>query len=93
MKSSRQNITIKISGNLHETGMRFSAMHEAYKAGLNGIAKYLEDGAVYIEVEGYTEHVERFKSWCLKIAKKYDNRKIEINPDKIKGYTEFNIID
>ncbi len=72
--------------------MRFSAMHEAYKAGLNGIAKYLDDGSVYIEVEGSHKQLVRFQTWCIEIAKKYDNRKIEINPDKTKGYTEFNII-
>ena len=93
MKSGSMHLTIIIGGSLKESGIRFSAMHEAYKAGVNGTIKYTSDGAAYIEAEGYPEQVERFKNWCLKIAAKYDNRKIEIIPDKIKGFTEFNIID
>jgi acylphosphatase len=88
-----RHITIKIFGDLKETGLRFSAMHEAYKAGVNGITKYTSNSAVYIEAEGYPEQLENYKAWCLGIAKKYNNAKIEINSDQIKGYTEFNIID
>lgn len=78
---------------MKDTGIRFSTMHEAYKAGVFGITKYTADGAVYIEAEGNPAQLEEFKAWCLKIAEKYNRKKIEINYNKIIGYTEFNIID
>ncbi|NOX45697.1 MAG: hypothetical protein GXO89_01810 [Chlorobi bacterium] len=93
MKTETMHLTIKISGDLKGLGLRFSAMHEAYKAGVNGIIKYTTEGAAYIEAEGTPRQIEPFKSWCIGIAKKYDNRKIAIMTDKSKGYTEFNIID
>ena len=93
MKSEKKNITIKIYGNFKDTGIRFSAMHEAYKAGVNGIAKYTDDSAVYLEAEGYTEQVEQFEIWCLKIAEKYAKKNPEIGYQKLQGYTDFSIVD
>ncbi|MCF8403886.1 MAG: acylphosphatase [Bacteroidales bacterium] len=93
MKTERENIAIKIYGDLKEQGIRFSSMHEAYKTGVKGIAKYTPDGAVYIEAEGPPEQVKLFKAWCLKTAEKYDHEKTEIHSGKIKDYTDFNIID
>ena len=93
METERTHLAIKIYGELKEQGLRFSTMHEAYKTGVKGIAKYTPDGAVYIEAEGLPEQVEVFKSWCLKIAEKYDSNKTEVIYSEIRNYTEFNIID
>lgn len=93
MKPERKHIAIKIYGDLKETGIRFSAMREAYKAGVNGITKYTPDGAIYIEAEGNAEQLDRFKTWCLKTAEKYEKEKTEINYNELIGYQEFNIID
>ena len=93
MQASKQHIAVKIYGELKEQGLRFSTMHEAYKTGVKGIAKYTLDRAVYIEAVGYPEQLEKFKTWCLQIATKYASEKTEINYGDIRDYTEFNIID
>jgi len=93
LKTLKKNISIKIYGNFEGTGIRFSAMHQAYKAGITGLARYTDDNAVYFEAEGRAEQVECFKEWCLGIAKTYGKKKAEISCQRLKGYSDFIIID
>jgi acylphosphatase len=93
LKSNRKNISIKIFGDFQGTALRFSAMHEAYKAGVTGIVRYTTDQAVYFEAEGNIEQLERFKGWCLEMAEMYEAGKPEICFKRVRGYTDFNIIE
>ncbi|MCF6170617.1 MAG: acylphosphatase [Bacteroidales bacterium] len=93
LESEIKNISIKIYGNFKDTGIRFSAMHRAFKCGVKGLARYTEDDALYLEAEGRTEQIEHFKEWCLGIAEKYRKKKAEINYQSTKGYSDFSIID
>lgn len=94
MEKGMTNFSIKIYGNLKETGIRFSAMHQAYKLGLYGIARFMKEDAVFIEAEGEAENIEQFKKWCCLAAEKNGKRKSEmVSKKKLKGYTEFNIVD
>ena len=94
MENEQKNIGIKIYGKLKNSGIRFSAMHQAYKLGLYGFARFTGDNSVFIEAEGSSDKIEQLKEWCQKTAMKYEKGKIEIeSKEKMKGYTEFNIID
>ena len=94
VENEMTNISITIYGNLKEAGIRFSAMHQAYKLGLSGIARFIKGNAVCIEAEGKTEQLEQLKTWSQEIAEKYGKGTIEFNhKKKLRGYTEFNIID
>ena len=56
--------------------------------------RFEPESAVFIEAEGKTEQIELFKAWSMEMAQKYAKGKIEIDSKKkLKGYTEFNIVD
>ena len=52
----------KISGIVQGVGFRYFARHYAIRLGLTGFAENLEDGSVFVVVEGEESDVEQFLS-------------------------------
>lgn len=64
METTMQKATLTITGKVQGVYYRASAQQKARQVGVNGFVKNLENGTVYIEVEGSEDAVEQFVEWC-----------------------------
>lgn len=87
-----KHINIKITGRVQGVFFRMSAKNVAKKLSINGYAKNVTDGSLYIEAEGNGKSIDRFVSWCKIGPRLALIKNIEISNGKIKNYTSFRII-
>lgn len=59
-----KHIDIIVRGKVQGVFFRASAKKEAEALGLTGHAKNMDDGTVFIEVEGEEGALRRFSDWC-----------------------------
>ena len=82
---------IFISGRVQGVGFRWSVANEAIIRGINGFVKNLSDGRVYIEAEGYKDHLDAFVEWCRKGPGHSVVKSITIESSPPVNYSEFRI--
>lgn len=82
---------IRISGNVHGVGFRFSAQKKARELCVVGFVRNEQDGTVYIEAEGNDSALAKFIAWCRKGPQfsVVENVKIETGPEA--GYLCFDV--
>ncbi|MEI8006536.1 MAG: acylphosphatase [Bacteroidota bacterium] len=87
-----KHYNITISGQVQKIGFRFSAMHSAYRYGVQGIVKNMNDGKVYIEAEGEDSNLDDFLQWCRRgpLGAKVDN--VGVEEGEMKNFLSFDII-
>ena len=56
--------TIKVQGRVQGVYFRASAKQKAQMLGLKGSVKNLDDGSVFMEVQGTEESVNQMEEWC-----------------------------
>ncbi|GAB4320042.1 MAG: acylphosphatase [Bacteroidales bacterium] len=87
----KKRYIIRVQGRVQGVGYRFSCMETAYKLGIHGYVKNLQDRSVYIEAEGEENDLQKFLRWCAKgplWARVTDIRHDEAEPE---GYKSFDI--
>ncbi len=87
-----KHYNITISGHIQKIGFRFSAMHSAYRYGVHGFVKNMNDGKVYIEAEGEDSDLDDFLQWCHRgpLGSKVDS--VEAIEGEMKNFLSFDII-
>ena len=82
---------IFISGRVQGVGFRWNVANEAIIRGITGFVKNLSDGGVYIEAEGYKEHLDAFVEWCRKGPGRSVVKSIKTESSPPVNYSEFRI--
>lgn len=87
-----KHLNIHIYGLVQGIFFRASAKEQADKLGINGFAKNMPDGSVYIEAEGEKEKLDEFVNWCRKGPMMAKVDKIEIIEASVKKFKGFEAI-
>ena len=82
---------ITIKGRVQGVGYRWNAAREAINRDINGFAKNLSDGSVYIEAEGKSEQLDSFVEWCNKGPRLSIVESVTVNVYPAVNYSEFRI--
>jgi len=61
-----KHINVKISGNVHGVGFRFSAYEVFVDLGLQGKAENIPGGGLLVDAEGPEEKLAQLVEWCHK---------------------------
>lgn len=77
---------------MQRVGFRFTAMQMAYRHGIMGFVKNMDDSSVYIEAEGEEEHLRAFLQWCKRGPFGSKVEKVEVAESETKGFKAFDII-
>ena len=88
---SISHLNIKIEGRVQGVGFRFVARNEARKRKIKGFIRNECDGSVYIEAEGSSEQLNDFISWCHNGPPAAMVTNVEIEEDKLKNFSFFDI--
>ncbi|HYF69000.1 MAG TPA: acylphosphatase [Ohtaekwangia sp.] len=85
----KQHLTILVKGKVQGVFFRASAIRQARDLKVTGFVRNEPDGSVYIEVEGTSEQLTDFVSWCKHgpTGARVDECKIE--EGMIKHFAEF----
>lgn len=62
----KKHVQLKLVGQLHNSGIRFSTMSKAYELEIKGWIKRISPGEVIIDAEGYEFPLRKFIQWCKK---------------------------
>ncbi|HEV8601536.1 MAG TPA: acylphosphatase [Patescibacteria group bacterium] len=84
---------IKIHGDVHGVGYRFSAQAKARELDLVGFVRNEPDKTVYIEAEGEEENLKKFMEWCNEGPLYAKIKKIESSEGKVQNFNAFEIKD
>jgi len=87
-----KHINIKIYGLVQGIFFRATAKQEADKLNITGNAKNLDDGSVYIEVEGEENNLDKFVKWCNQGPSMAQVEKVVVIEDEIKNFSEFKVL-
>ena len=82
---------IHIRGYVQGVGFRWSAAREAKNLGITGYVRNLSDGSVYIEAEGYQNHLKEYVEWCRKGPGSGYVESVETESSSPVDYKEFQI--
>jgi len=86
-----EHLNITVSGKVQGVLYRKSAQQKAQELGIKGFAQNIENGNVYIEIEGTSKNLKKFVIWC-KIGPEYASvKKVETIDGFIKGYSKFEV--
>jgi acylphosphatase len=87
-----KHYNITITGRVQRIGYRFSTMQSAYRYGVHGFVKNLDDDKVYIEAEGEENNLQDFLQWCKKgpLGAKVEN--VDFAEGELKNFKSFDII-
>jgi acylphosphatase len=82
------NITVK--GRVQGVGFRFNARRQALTLGLDGFAKNMPDGNVYVEAEGNEAELDEFVEWCRKGPSGSRIIDVIVSKSNLEGLSGFN---
>ncbi|MCD4747404.1 MAG: acylphosphatase [Bacteroidales bacterium] len=85
-------LNILISGDLRDAGIRFHTMQAAYKYGVRGTVRYIEDYSIFIIAEGEEDKLNNFVNWCKRGPLGVRVDKVEIEEGEIKNYKKFDMV-
>jgi acylphosphatase len=83
------NITIR--GKVQGVSYRFNAQARAHELDLTGYVKNTHDGAVYAEVEGKEENINRFIEWCYVGPRHAKVSEVKAEEGELSGYQTFEV--
>jgi acylphosphatase len=83
------NITVK--GRVQGVGFRYNARRQALTLGLDGFARNMSDGSVYIEAEGYQSELDEFVEWCRVGSSGSRIIDVIVSVSNLEGLTGFSI--
>ena len=83
---------ITVTGRVQGVSFRYYTQQKARELGLCGFVRNMDNGDVYIEVEGEPELLQKFNAWCEKGPRlaRVDNLKIE--EAAARDFKEFEIL-
>ena len=90
VKKIHRNITI--GGKVQGVGFRYAAKTMALSLGINGIARNLLNGDVYIEAEGSEVQLKHLIDWCHKGPSFAYVENVNIENGELKGFNRFEIV-
>lgn len=87
-----RHYNIVITGRVQKIGFRFTAMQSAYRFGVHGFIKNMNDDQVYIEVEGEDNNLDDFLQWCHRGPLGARVESVEVTEGELKDFKSFDII-
>jgi acylphosphatase len=87
-----KHYNISITGRVQKIGFRFSAMQAAYRFGIHGFVRNMQDETVYIEAEGEEEQIKSFVQWCNRGPMGARVENVEVSEGELKNFSGFDII-
>lgn len=87
----KKHFNIKIYGKVQGVFYRAFCKEKAIELNLNGFVKNMEDGSVYIEVEGDDNSLAQFLIFCNEGPKLANVKTIIIEEKPLKNFTKFEI--
>ena len=86
----KKHYNITVRGRVQGVGFRYNARRQALSLGLDGFARNMPDGSVYIEAEGYQTDLDEFVAW-LRVGSS-GSRVIDVivSVSNLEGLTGFN---
>ena len=87
-----KHVNIIIYGKVQKTGFRTLASQNAVKMGVTGYIKNLDEGRLYVEVEGEEENLKSFINWCHCGPMWAKVTQISTEPGELKNFTKFDIL-
>lgn len=84
-----KHLNIKIYGKVQGIFFRYSAKEVADNLKLRGFAKNLDDGTVYIEIEGEKESLNKFLAWCKKGPSLAKVERLDVTESELKNFPKF----
>lgn len=87
-----QKAVLHVHGKVQGVYYRASAQQKARQLGVNGYVKNLENGIVYIEVEGTDDAINQFIEWCQLGPSSARVEDVDVSFDtSTTGYSTFQI--
>tara|TARA_B110000046_G_C12811866_1_gene321608 strand:+ start:395 stop:664 length:270 start_codon:yes stop_codon:yes gene_type:complete len=80
---------ISLFGKVQGVWFRKHTLKEAEELGLKGFVKNLNDGSVYIEVEGEEAVVSKFVAWCSRGPELANVKKVSMTKSDLQGFNSF----
>lgn len=87
-----KSVTIKVIGKVQGVWFRASTKAKAEELNLNGEVKNMEDGSVFVKVEGNRKTIQQFIKWCQVGPEMAKVKETIVSDSEIKNYTDFKII-
>ncbi|HHM21683.1 MAG TPA: acylphosphatase [Bacteroidetes bacterium] len=87
-----RHFNIKITGKVQGVWFRGSMQREARRLGLRGFVRNEKDGSVYAQAEGQPDALEKLVAWCQKGPPLANVEKVEVEEDRVEGFSAFDII-
>lgn len=88
----RQHLDIKIYGRVQGVAFRYFLKEKAEKLGINGWAKNLSDGPVYVKAEGEEENLKIFLKFCRQGPSYALVEKVEDEVGQVEDFKSFKIL-
>ncbi len=85
------SLNVQIFGKVQGVGFRYAAYREAVRRGIRGFVRNKNNG-VYMEIEGNSEIVAGFLTWCKKGLRSADVREIKTKECSLRGFEKFEIV-
>ena len=86
-----KHVNIKIFGRVQGVGFRYFIKQRANKAGLKGFVQNQQDGAVYLEIEGKGEEVDKLIKWCHKGSPWSKISRVDVRKDEVREFSDFSV--
>ncbi|MBU1202447.1 acylphosphatase [Patescibacteria group bacterium] len=86
-----KHLGIIISGLVQGVSFRYFAKEQADSLSIFGLVKNLDNGRVYIEVEGTEDNLKKFVAWCQSGPGLAKVENVKIVENKLKNFINFKI--
>ncbi|MEH0154733.1 acylphosphatase [Limibacter armeniacum] len=86
-----RHLNITVTGNVQGVAYRAYTQKKATELGLKGFVRNLEDGSVYLEIEGEQLPLAKMLSWCQKGSPTAKVTSMQVKMGPLKGYQQFDI--
>lgn len=82
---------ITVTGRVHHVGFRYSAENMARHFGVTGFVRNIQDGSVFLEIEGSITATELMIEWCRLGPSSAKVENVIVHDGEIKGYKDFKV--
>lgn len=87
----KKHVNVTVLGRVQGVAFRYRALEKAQDMGITGFARNMNDGSVYLEIEGEEEDLEQFLKWCQEGPTLAEVEKVEVSESNLKNYPDFKI--
>jgi acylphosphatase len=84
-----KHLNITITGNVQGVHFRDGTKAVADQLSLAGFVKNIQDGSVYIEVEGDIQMLDEFIEWCQEGPERAEVKNVELQEGELRNFSNF----